>query len=66
MFFSSGKHVIKNFIYENWNFESFDQFPQKKMEWNKLYSNLATKYVYLDLCAHLKTIIRDHRSPMML
>ena len=33
MFFSSGKHVIKNFIYENWNFESFDQFPPKK-KWN--------------------------------
>ena len=30
MFFSSGKHIIKNFIYENWNFESFDQFPKKK------------------------------------
>ena len=41
-------------------------FHQKKMEWNKLYSNLATKYVYLDLCAHLKTIIRDHRSLMIL
>ena len=66
MFFSSGKHIIKNFIYENWNFESFDQFPQKKMERNKLYSNLATKYVYWQLCAHLKTTIRDHRSPMML
>ena len=24
MFFSSGKHVIKNLIYENWNFESFN------------------------------------------
>ena len=41
-------------------------FHKKKMEWNKLYSNLATKYVYWQLCAHLKTTIRDHRSPMML
>ena len=32
MFFSSGKHIIKNFIYENWNFESLISFHKKK--WN--------------------------------